>query len=129
MHWQPTFARVFIAVLILTGWVLKRYNYRKPSTNRRVEVAYQNGNANNAIGVDLKRAMIIEGVNQRWKILMDLLLGCHIGVVNRILGGESGKSSGKLNRALKIPPSLFERYIVRACIFYRRATDRSMITY
>jgi hypothetical protein len=34
------------------------------------------------------------------------LLGCHIGVVKRILGGKSGNSGGKVNRALKKPPSL-----------------------
>ena len=34
------------------------------------------------------------------------LLGCHIGVMKRILGGKSGNSGGKVNRALKKPPSL-----------------------
>ena len=34
------------------------------------------------------------------------LLGCHIGVMKRILGGKSGYSGGKVNRALKKPPSL-----------------------
>jgi hypothetical protein len=33
-------------------------------------------------------------------------LGCHIGVIKRILGGKSGNSGGKVNRALKKPPSL-----------------------
>lgn len=35
------------------------------------------------------------------------LFGCHIGVVKRIFGGFKGKSSGKFNLALKIPPSLW----------------------
>lgn len=34
------------------------------------------------------------------------LFGCHIGVMKRIFGGLSGKSSGKDSRALKKPPSL-----------------------
>ena len=34
------------------------------------------------------------------------LFGCHMGVMNRIFGGFRGKSSGKLSRALKKPPSL-----------------------
>lgn len=38
-----------------------------------------------------------------------LLLGCHIGVTNRIFGGSSGNSDGKVNRALKKPPSLETR--------------------
>lgn len=37
---------------------------------------------------------------------MNALLGCHIGVMKRILGGKSGNSGGKVNRALKKPPSL-----------------------
>jgi hypothetical protein len=34
------------------------------------------------------------------------LLGCHICVMKRILGGWIGYSDGKLKRALKKPPSL-----------------------
>jgi len=37
---------------------------------------------------------------------VNVLLGCHIGVMKRILGGMSGNSDGKVNRALKKPPSL-----------------------
>jgi hypothetical protein len=37
---------------------------------------------------------------------VNALLGCHIGVMKRILGGKSGNSGGKVNRALKKPPSL-----------------------
>jgi hypothetical protein len=33
-------------------------------------------------------------------------LGCHIGVMKRIVGGKSGNSDGKLSRAFKNPPSL-----------------------
>jgi len=36
----------------------------------------------------------------------DVLFGCHIGVMKRIFGGKRGYSGGKLNRALKNPPSL-----------------------
>ena len=36
------------------------------------------------------------------------LFGCHIGVINRILGGRRGNSGGNVNRALKNPPSLLQ---------------------
>jgi hypothetical protein len=41
------------------------------------------------------------------------LLGCHIGVMKRILGGKSGNSGGKVNRALKKPPSLERKIRIR----------------
>lgn len=43
----------------------------------------------------------------RWRRAdKNALLGCHIGVIKRILGGKRGNSVGKVNRALKKPPSL-----------------------
>lgn len=36
----------------------------------------------------------------------DALLGCHMGVMKRMTGGELGKSSGNFSSALKNPPSL-----------------------
>ena len=36
----------------------------------------------------------------------DVLFGCHMGLINRMVGGLFGKSNGNISSALKTPPSL-----------------------
>ena len=50
--------------------------------------------------------MYVSEKTRRCRVDKYALLGCHIGVIKRILGGKSGNSGGKVNRALKKPPSL-----------------------
>lgn len=45
--------------------------------------------------------------------MLNLLLGCHISVMNFILGGRRGYSFGKSRCALKKPPSLKINHKVR----------------
>jgi hypothetical protein len=64
---------------------------------------------------------------------VNALLGCHIGVMKRILGGKSGNSGGKVNRALKKPPSLGIKSVYRKPVgewmhtrAYRQGCDRTI---
>lgn len=66
--------------------------------------AHKDRDTNVAVGIDCE-VHVLE--KERWcGVDQNTLLGCHIGVMKRILGGKSGNSGGKVNRALKKPPSL-----------------------
>ena len=123
VDWQPPFTRVFVAVLVLTRRVL---------TICKSMESFSIGQRANCLPEWKCRRLHrdrLRKVTPRWEtasmqtLRQCLLFGCHIGVMNRILGGERGKSSGKLKRALKKPPSLIAHYIVRACILGTQATE------
>lgn len=67
--------------------------------------SHQDRDADDAIRVDCVTSNIRSFLVSK----MTQLFGCHIGVRNLILGGNKGYSGGKVNRALKKPPSLGEK--------------------
>lgn len=71
----------------------------------------QNTNAHATIGIDCKEAPKRDVSDPLSTISTKLnrLFGCHIEVVNFIVGGSNGNSGGKDSRALRKPPSLRRR--------------------
>jgi hypothetical protein len=97
---HPSFTGILIPVLIVARSMLRSpVSYQIAVDNK---CTYQDGDANHTVGINC-----MLGSDYRYeKYTRGLLLGCHMGVMNRIFGGCKGYSEGKVNRALKNPPSL-----------------------
>jgi hypothetical protein len=76
---------LFVAGAVFFGWV-------------------EDGNADGAVGEDYPKALALAVEGERGG--GDVLLGCHIGVSNFILGGNNGYSFGNERRARKNPPTV-----------------------